>query len=377
MPSLTDPFRPRRRSTQSTTIVVGLSTLFLAACAGSSANWSSQKQTVHALDSVAQLSIPATLRDLPDRTERTADWVSYHFRKPYKSHLNGMSSYSEALSVVLFAPDLPRERMDSLLANGMPRLWELGWGRHPGLGVPGDASLRWLVSEQNYDRHPVLEPSWYVRVDDRAKGIVIGWRGFKKDYTLEQAKSNIVALHGALRVEGNLARDFDSRRSWVGDAWKASYAKNMRVLTSVLAEEQLVPASVGTMARKGDWRVFIDDERPQQLYLMQLLAGIALPDGPIDLLAPVTYYKYMQQRWVQENQGGGGGMLPEYGQQALATEFTSTERRYFYRIRTIDLWRAYASEAEFAKLVRATLRELKDESARLRRDGFIGGDAEP
>jgi len=43
----------------------------------------------------------------------------------------------------------------------------------------------------------------------------------------------------------------------------------------------------------------------------------------------------------------------------------------------VGLWKAYASEAEFANNLRAILRKMEAEHTRLMRDGFIAGDAEP
>jgi hypothetical protein len=262
-----------------------------------------------------------------------------------------------------------------MLADGRPRLDMVGWGRRPGLGTPDERGLRWLVHEQMYERHPVREPAWSIRLDDRAAGILIGWRGFKKHYTLEAAKENLRALHASIRIEGDLARRFATRRSW-GDDWPATYAANLAVVRAVGRELSLPLDATGSLGRAGAWRVAIDDERPQRLHLAYAIAGLTLPDGPFRTSEPVTYFQNWSDVWRQENQGKDGGTLPESLAASLAPEHPDKAKVYFYRIRAIDLWKRYG-EGELASLLRRTLREIESEAKRWLRDGFIEADAEP
>lgn len=367
------PTSPNRLLTR---LAMGLLASLLAACARTTSAWARQPQTVHTLDAVVRVTVPSALA-LDERvTERTGDWRAYQFRRPYRSHLNGQTSWAEVLGVGVVAPDLPRERLDALLATGALRLPELGWGREPGLGAADEAGLRWLVQEQTYDRDPVHEPSWSIRVDDRAAGIVIGWRGFKKHYTLEAAKANLRALHASVRVQGDLLQSFATSRSWSGDDWRGAYADNLAVVREVMRERSLPLAAAGAIARQGAWRIAIDDERPQRLHVAHAIAALSLPDGPFAITEPVTYFQNWSGHWRQENQGGEGGRLPESLQRAMRVELTDPEQVYFFRIRSVNLWQRYAP-GELAASLRAALRETEAEALRWREGGFIAADAAP
>lgn len=368
---------------------MGLLSALLAACAGSPAaaatSWSRESQVVHDLDSIVRVTLPKSLLAVPDRTTREADHIAFHFRKPYKSHMNGTSSYAEALNIVLFAPDFPRTRFDSVLADGGPMLYDVAFGRAPGLGTPTsgtpdannvDEGLRWLVREATYERSPVSEPSWYLRVDDRAKGVMIAWRGFKSQYTLDAARANMRQLMRGLEVSPTLAASFVPRRSWGSADWQSAYARNLATITALMQEEGFQSANIGVLSAKGAFRLLVDDERPQRLHVIHEIAGLALPDGPFRLTEPVTAYRFYQNRWNQDNQGGDGVQLPPVGAQALARAFPDTGKVYFYRIRAIDLWTVYG-DGELAALVRRTMKETAADAVRFRRDGFIAGDAEP
>ena len=359
-----------------TTLAMGLLASLLAACGQTSSIWARRPHPVHTLDSLVRVAVPPAFT-LDERvTERTGDWLAYQFRGPLRSHLNGQTSMAETIGLAVAAPDLPRERFDSLLAEGAPRLPDLGWGRRPGPGVSDGSGLRWLVQEQIYDRDPVHEPSWVIRVDDRAAGIVIGWRGFKKHHAVEEAKANLRALHASVRVEGDLLRDFATRRNWSSGGWPSAYADNLAVVREVLRERSLPLGAVGSVARQGAWRVALDDERPQRLHVMRAIAALALPDGPFRTSEPVTYFQNWSGRWRQDNQGGGGSMLPASIERAMLTELTDPAKVYFFRIRSLDLWRTYAP-GELATSLRTAVRETEEEAVRWRRDGFIAADAAP
>lgn len=352
---------------------MGLLGSLLAACTGASAQWSRQTPVEFALDGIARIALPKGFSALPDRTARTPDYNTYFFEKMYKTHINGTTSYAEELSVVLTAPDFPRARFDEEVASGK-MIW---FGKNPGPGDAGESGLRWKVRETIYEKHPVTEPSWEIRVDNRERGVVVVWRGFKKHYTVEEAKNNLAKLVEHMTVNSTLAADFATRRSWTGNSWEQAYAQNLRVAKSVLAEKGLSLVQPDSLASKGMWRFFIDNERPQQLHVIHELVSMTMPDGPFRLTEPVTYYKYMQERWFQENQGHVSGMLPLKGQSAIAWNFTDRAKVYFFQIKSVDLWKTYANEKEFADMLRALLRKMEAEHTRLLRDGFIRGDAEP
>lgn len=351
---------------------MGLLASLIAACTGASAQWSRQSPTQVALDGVAQIMLPKGLK-LLERTTRTPDYLEYNFEKVNDTHINGTTSYAEEMVVVLFAPDFPRERFDADLANGLITFI----GRSPGAGDPGANGLRWKVREIVYDRHPVKEPSWQIRVDNRERGIVVNWRGFKKTYTLEQAKSNLTELIEKMSVSNSLLADFQTRRSWAPSGWEKAYAANLAVAKAVLAEKQLSLAATDSLAIKGQWRLYVDSERPQQLHVIHQLAVLKVPEAPFRTNAPVTFYKYMQERWFQENQGTQSDMLPLKGQAAIAPQHTDREKIYFYQMQAVDLWKTYASDKEFGDMLRALLKKMETDHTRLLRDGFIDGDAEP
>lgn len=354
-------------------IVMGLLSAFLAACTGASAQWSRQKQTTHQLDEVATMAMPQNFVARPDESNRTPDYSTYYFRRTYKSHLNGQTSYAEEMTVVLLAPDLPRERLERMLTAGDFS----GMGRDPGMGQADENGRHWLVREITYERHPVTEPSLLIRVDDAARGMVVTWRGFKKEYSVEDAKKNLSALLSSISVSPKLADDFATRRSWARSGWESAYAANTKAAREVLAEFKLTLPSIDSMSRQGKWRVYLDDLRPQQLHIVHELPSITLPDAPFRIIEPVTYFKYMQKMWFQDNQGQESDRLPLVGQKLLAPEFVDQERVYFYQMSAVDMWKTYTGPNEFAELLRKTIKDMMEKNAKLLKNGFIAGDAEP
>lgn len=352
---------------------MGLFATFWAACTGASAQWARQKQTAHQLDAIATVSLPQKFITDGYEPERTPDRVDYRYRRVNDTHINGMTSYAEELTISMIAPDLPAVRFDRIL-----RIGEIaGMNRNPGLGEADADGRRWIVREVTYERHPVTEPSWLVRVDDNKRGIVLTWRGFKKQYTLDEAKLNLTALVSSIAVSPTIADYFATRRSWQRSGWETAYTVNSRVAAAVLAEFKLNLPATDSMARQDKWRLYLDDERPQQLHVVHELAALTVPDGPFRTTEPVTFYKYMQQRWIQENQGKESDLLAENGQLLMAPEFSDTGKVYFYQMKAVDLWRTYSSEQEFADMLRTMLKSIEREHAKLLRDGFIAGDAAP
>ena len=352
---------------------MGLLSAFLAACTGASSGWSRQQQTIQNLDGIATMPLPQQYRAEDYRTQRTPDFNSYAYRRPYKSHLNGQTSYAEDLTVTLLAPDFPRERLDRMLLSGDIG----GFYRDPALGEADADGRRWVVRETVYEQHPVTEPSWDIRVDDPARGLVARWRGFKKEYTVEDARRNLSALLSSITVSPKIADDFGTRRSWAPTGWEPAYTANTKVVRDVLAEFKLELPVADAITRHDKWRIFLDDQRPQQLHLVHALTAITLPDGPFRITEPVTYFKYMQQRWVQDNQGQESDRLPVAGQKLMATELVDQERVYFYQMAAVDMWKTYSGSDELAKVLRGVINSMTTKHAKLMRAGFIAPDAEP
>lgn len=147
-------------------------------------------------------------------------------------------------------------------------------------------------------------------------------------------------------------------------------------VTAALAELRLPAATAGEMARDSAWRVFIDTTDTPRVVLVHKVAALVLPDGPFELLAPLTYFQYSGDRWQQATQDKGGVSLTPMAQAALASEFDDRERIYFFRVRTVVL----SSRVEHPELVaqlRAVADEMRREVDQWLKDGFIGADAEP
>lgn len=161
----------------------------------------------------------------------------------------------------------------------------------------------------------------------------------------------------------------------------------LQTLTDSLRALHMPSATLGVMTRDTTWRVFVavdsaresarDSARDSalQLYLIYPVANLVLPDGPFELLAPLTYFRLENERWVQSTQDRGGVKLPAAVSAALATEFTDRERVYFYRVRVVDV--SEAGERVASVPLRRTSLDMASEVARLRKAGFIGADAEP
>jgi len=67
-----------------------------------------------------------------------------------------------------------------------------------------------------------------------------------------------------------------------------------------------------------------------KLHVIQELATIALPEAPFRTSEKVTFYKYQQAHWYQDNQGKESELLPLSAQHALTAEFTDQKRVYFF-----------------------------------------------
>lgn len=135
------------------------------------------------------------------------------------------------------------------------------------------------------------------------------------------------------------------------------------------------------IARDSVWRVIDDSSTAgRQLVLVHSVAALHLPDGPFELLAPLTYFVYRDSAWVQETQQRGGLALSLRAASLLASDFTDTSRVYFYSARAVTLAdtsdRADTTMSLASRIQRA-VRGITTDVARWRRSGFIGADAEP
>jgi hypothetical protein len=155
----------------------------------------------------------------------------------------------------------------------------------------------------------------------------------------------------------------------------SSGASALQTLSDSLRVLAMPAAASGVMMRDSTWRVFAEGDSTLRLYLIHPVADLVLPDGPFELLAPLTYFRFEDERWMQATQDRGGVTLPPVVATALATEFTDRERVYFYRIRFVDAGQSDESAANAP--LRAVAQAVTTEVARLRKAGFIGADAEP
>ena len=85
-------------------------------------------------------------------------------------------------------------------------------------------------------------------------------------------------------------------------------------------------------------RYLVDNGRPQQFHFVQSLGSIPAPDHPFRLTGPATFFKFVQNFWRQDNQGGGGGEIPHDDTGEL-TASMDRGRVYFFRIHSYNLWK--------------------------------------
>lgn len=146
----------------------------------------------------------------------------------------------------------------------------------------------------------------------------------------------------------------------------------------VLSELHLPALTVGQVARDSSWRVLIEqNDASSRLLLMQQVAALVIPDGPLELLAPLTYFRYEANAWQQHHEATASVALSAASVTALQKDFTDTTRVYFYRIEPLDVWSKQLDSAGVARLVRGTALTLARDAARLRQAGFLSMDSEP
>lgn len=162
-----------------------------------------------------------------------------------------------------------------------------------------------------------------------------------------------------------------------GDASREPIATANETLQSL----GLPTVTSGRLATDTVWHVMIDSSTTErQLVLVHTVAALTLPDGPFELLAPLTYFVFRDSAWYQETQQRGGLNMSLPVVANLVTDLTDTSRVYFYAARAVALTdtanRADATMTLAARIQRA-VRGITTDVANWRRKGFIGADAEP
>lgn len=293
------------------TLLAALATLAACGLYARERLWEKGKTNTVDLDDLATLSSPEGLRYVPHRKLPDDNQEPYEFERYYKSHLNGQSSYSEHLTITIYAEDVPLE--------------------------PGEGRWLWTVKAVTYDRDPVHEPSWRIRLLDREAKVELDWRGFQKHYTVETAKKNLEFMAQSIRFHNRKAW-FQARRDWPTDGWRDNLAQNLPRLQQQLAALGMPPVVEGQWTSHGDLRYTIDHQRPQHFILALQLGTEPKPDYPVSLNGPVTKYTFVDHRVWQQNQGGPGGMLEAPELNRLRTEWTERGNVYYYSIQMLNLW---------------------------------------
>lgn len=308
-----------------------------------------------ALGELGRVRVREDLRKTSADPQITPDYAAFAFQRLNDTHLNGYSSYAEDLQITVFAEDLELERIE----RGTHEFGYASILRGPKDDIVEEATvgtLQWKIMRVVYDRHPVLEPSWRVLLLDRQRRVLFEWRGFQKQYSLEEAKRAVQSMVDSLSLAEGRAAFFAPRRSWSVDTWRQNYVENVAALEALLGKTE-----EGRWRTDGPWRYAIDRERPQRFVLMRLLGATPNPNGPMDFRRPVTRYSFLKEYLRQDNQGGDGGMLSRDLLEAMRPEFADPEAYYYYSVQTLDLWVRHESIGTELNEMRAKFeRLLKD-----------------
>ena len=349
-------------------IVAGLLSAAILTAAGCGVfrrprNWAQMKSAAVDLDGLGEVRLPEGMK--PERDpSHTGDEARFDFRRIHDTHINGMTSYAESLSLTLFAPDYPKDRFDARLG---------AYYRQPPFQTEDEGSSRWEFYRTTYEQHPVREPSWFIRMGDHAAGHIIEWRGFEKQYPLDVARANLRHLRSTLKLTADRKQYFANHRDWDTDAWPSARDANLVDLNAALGAIGFPPVRTGAWTRHREWRYTIDDERPQRFQFARFIRGLKMPEGPFRLLGPITAFRWVQNRWWQNRQVPGAYQLPDAIVPGLAHDLIDRDLVYFYRIHSLNIWKEQA--------VAGKLREFitdGDAMARTFDEGkLIGGDGEP
>lgn len=184
-------------------------------------------------------------------------------------------------------------------------------------------------------------------------------------------RSRIVLLV-AITLGACRSGDTPAARDTTSDVTKTS---TLTAVNDSLRALQLPLAQSGEMTRDSVWRVYVASDSATSLYIVHGLEALVLPDGPIEVLAPVTYFRFDGSVWRQATQKTNGVIVPPGVERVLSTEFTDRERTYFYRVRVIDL--AATGANSWPLRLRAEVEQTVRDIAQWRKAGFISADAEP
>ncbi|MBN9657205.1 MAG: hypothetical protein J0H49_03455 [Acidobacteria bacterium] len=337
--------------------------------------WADLKQTTVDLDGLASVKVPTDLRYDSEAIQHHGDTAQFQFRRVNDTHLNGQTSYAETMVITIAAPDLDRATFEAQRRKGA---FDVTKPQAAG-ETSTEGPLQWEVFQTVYERDPVREPAHYVRLTDADAGLVITWLGYQKQYSVEQARANLKYLRSTIAIAPARAEYFEKLRDYKTSSRTADAARNLDLLASGLKELGFPPASVGQWTRHGAWRYTIDNGRPQQFHLVLPINHMRMPDGAFELKGPLTSFKFIQNKyWWQNNQGRGGGLIPQDVLPGFVEEMTDREDVYFFSIHGLNLWKAYPSEGNpLLTELRGVIAEAEKLKAEFFSKGLIGGDAEP
>ncbi len=134
--------------------------------------------------------------------------------------------------------------------------------------------------------------------------------------------------------------------------------------------------TVDSLGTRDDWHFVYETSPAPRLLVIHRIAALVLPDGPFELLAQVTAVRNLNGVWSQYTPVAGTLPFPAPALRTLTAQLTQPDRISFYRIRALDL-STESTATHVATVLPTLMREMEREAARLRKDGFIGGDAEP
>lgn len=300
-----------------------------------------------ALGNLGRARLPADLRLEPTEEQATQDYAAFAFQRVKDTHINGQTSYAEQTQLTIFAEDLEWERIERGTHDfGFATIARRA--KDDAVEEGTDGPLRWKITREIYERHPVTEPSWRVLLLHREKRVLLDWRGFRKQYDLEAAKRNARQMMESVVVSGDRKAYFGARRDWPADTWETNYAENVASLQAIFGE-----LTEGQWRTDGPWRFAIDQERPRRFVLMRRLGKTEKPDGPMDFRGPVTRYSFLQDYPRQDNQGSDGGLLSREMLEGMRKDFEDPAAFYYYSIQTLNLWKHHDSiDAEVTEMRR-------------------------
>jgi hypothetical protein len=298
--------------------------------------WEKQKETVVDFGS-GRIRLPRDFRFDPGKTEREPDSIRLYFSRVNDTHLNGQTSYAEGLVVTYLSPRLDDPEFQRRLQQAAYDAMSL---RHPER-IEHDGSLEWQSGSGLYDRNPVHEPAVMVRLIDRQRRVVLGWYGYQKRYTVEQAKANLRRALQSLEFEPGLDDRFADYEKWRGNDWMEAYFENNKLLIAALQKFGLeLPfqgyiGSVSSWESKGEWSVAIDGERPASLHLVRQVG--VLPASSTIPAAPVTCFRIESGEWKQ-HAGPGAEAISSDLRRSFADALKDKSKTYVFRVYRFNYW---------------------------------------